>query len=56
MEGPTGMAWEGVQVRVERLVPRRRQRALWDLLEAMERGALRGWHEARERRDQQRRG
>lgn len=53
-EGPTGLAWEAVQVRMDRLVPRKRQRWLWPLLEGMERGALRGWDERR-REQQQRR-
>lgn len=44
------MAWEAVQVRMDRLVPRRHQRRLWDLLEGMERAALAGWREVREKR------
>lgn len=49
-DGPTGLAWEAVQVRVERLVPRRRRPRLWELLECMERGALIGWREGRRKR------
>lgn len=55
-EGPTGMDWPAVQLRMERLVPRRRRRRLWDLVEAMERGALRGWRETRERQERRRGG
>lgn len=44
------MAWEAVQVRMDRLVPRRRQRRLWALLEGMERAALGGWREQRDKR------
>jgi hypothetical protein len=45
-EGPTGLDYAGVEVVMERRrVPRRQRDKLWDLLIAMESGALRGWRE-----------
>lgn len=53
-DGPTGLVWEAVQLRMDRLVPRRRHRKLWQLLEAAEAGYLQGLAERREQAEQER--
>jgi hypothetical protein len=53
--GPTGLDYAGVEVVMERRrIPRRRRHRLWQLVWAMEGGALAGWAERRAEEDRRR--
>lgn len=50
MEGRVSLNYPGVEVVMERRrIPLRKRNRAFELLQAMETGALQGWHEARER-------
>lgn len=51
MEGATGLDYPGCEVVMRRRrIPQRDRDRMFCLLQAMERGALKGWHQLREER------